>query len=741
MAFQNRHLKRLVFRVLPILAAIFVILTSLVLVSNVGQDTGGFGQHYLWVLVLTGLALLLMFIAIVHRGLTLLRRVRNEEPGSRLSARWVRNFIALSLPPALVVYFFAAYFLTRTVDSWFDVQVESALADSLELGQEFLDNRTLEVRNQMRRLAQEIEGLDEDPDLLRRALLSRVSASGPMELSVLESDGRVVSTANIDALSGLPDRPGDYALLQAVERGEYAAAEPVPGGGLHIRVIQLLPAASPGRPGFLLQAIYPLPARITALAGSIEQEYYRYQNVSYLRNSLKQSFILILSLVLGLTVLLAILAALTASRRMVSPISRLAEATRKVAAGDLAHAVEIDTRDDLEFLARSFNDMTRALLQSNEEAESGRARLQAQGEYLETVLGGLSAGVLTLDADGRVVRVNRAAEQILRLPPGYPVGRRLDDITNLVPFLEPFTETVRRHNDRGRAEWQAEIRLQRTGAPLILLVRGSRLAGIEPDDGGHVVVFDDVTILNQAQRDAAWAEVARRLAHEVKNPLTPIRLAAERLRMKLMDKLEAADGKMLDRATSTIVSQVDALRTLVDAFGDYASEPELNRTELRLDLLVEDVVALYEEGDPSLKISLDLCPGPAGLAADSGQLRQLLHNLIRNATEAAGPGEQADILISSAVIGQDGKSWLQLDIRDHGPGFPETVLEKPFEPYVTHKSSGSGLGLAICRKIVGDHDGRISISNPEDGGAQATVFLPLQAALGPGESHSVTGTG
>ena len=256
-----------------------------------------------------------------------------------------------------------------------------------------------------------------------------------------------------------------------------------------------------------------------------------------------------------------------------------------------------------------------------------------------------------------------------------------------------------------------------------------------------MVVFDDVTILNQAQRDAAWAEVARRLAHEVKNPLTPIRLAAERLRMKLMDKLEAADGKMLDRATSTIVSQVDALRTLVDAFGDYASEPELNRTELRLDLLVEDVVALYEEGDPSLKISLDLCPGPAGLAADSGQLRQLLHNLIRNATEAAGPGEQADILISSAVIGQDGKSWLQLDIRDHGPGFPETVLEKPFEPYVTHKSSGSGLGLAICRKIVGDHDGRISISNPEDGGAQATVFLPLQAALGPGETHSVTGTG
>ncbi len=726
MAVRNTRLKKVLFRVLPIIAVVAVILTSLVLVSNVEQDANGFGRHYIWVLVLTGLALLLLLLTILHRGLSLVRKIRNEEPGARLSARWVRNFLMLSLPPALIVYFFSAYFLTRTVDSWFDVEVEAALADSLELGQEFLDNRTLEVRNQMRRLGQDITGLEEDPDLLRGALLDRVSASGPTELSVLTLGGRVVSTANFDALSSLPERPGDYALLQAQERGEYAAAEPT-GDGLRIRIIQRLPPASPGRPDLLLQAIYPLPDRISALTASIQQEYRRYQNVSYLRNSLKQSFILILSLVLLLTVLLAILAALTASRRMVSPISSLADATRKVASGDLEHAVEIKTRDELGFLALSFNDMTQALLEASEAAESGRARLQAQGEYLETVLGSLSAGVLTLDPSGGIVRANKAAEQILRLSPGDPVGRPLGELAELSPLLEPFASTVQRQVDRGRAEWQREIRLQGTGAPLVLLIRGSRLPSLDEGDGGHVVVFDDVTILNQAQRDAAWAEVARRLAHEVKNPLTPIRLAAERLRMKLMDKLEAADGTILDRAASTIVSQVDALRDLVDAFGDYASEPDLNRTELQLDNLVEDVVALYVEGDPALRIRLDLCPGPAGLAADSGQIRQLLHNLIRNAREAAPPGGQADIAITTREVERDGRPWLLLEISDQGPGFPDTVLDKPFEPYVTHKKNGSGLGLAICRKIVADHDGRIAIANAEEGGAKASILLPLKA--------------
>jgi PAS domain S-box-containing protein len=728
MAVRYQRLRKILFRVVPVLAALAAFLISLLLVSDLDQDAGGDGWHYMWVLIVTGLALLVLLAMITYRVISLVRKVRHGAPGARLSARWVRNFLALSLPPALIVYFFSAYFLTRTVDSWFDVQVEAALADSLALGQQFLDTRTLEVRNQLRRLGLEVEGLDDDPDLLRRALLNRISASGPTELSVLQQNGRIMATANFDALADLPDRPGDYALLQAQQRGEYAAAEPSPGGGLQIRVIQALPSVTPAQPDLLLQAIFPLPENITALTGSIEQEYYRYQNVSYLRNSLKQSFLLILSLVLLLTIFLAILAALNTARRMVSPISRLAQATRKVAGGDLGQAVEIRTRDELGFLARSFNDMTQALLQASEEAESGRARLEAQGKYLETVLGSLSAGVLTLGHDDRIVRVNRAAEQILGLPAGYALERPLADIAAVAPYLDPFAQLIRDQSGRSRSGWQRELRLHRAAAPLVLLVRGSRLTGPDGDERGQVIVFDDVTVLNQAQRDAAWSEVARRLAHEVKNPLTPIRLAAERLRLKLLDRLDTADGAMLQRSTQTIISQVEALRTMVDAFGEYANEPDLSLSPLRLDQLVEDVVTLYRQGNPDLDIELALCPGPEGLNADAGRVRQLLHNLIRNASEAGPPGEGASILIATRLLDANGRASVELQVADRGPGFPEAVLAKPFEPYVTSKPNGSGLGLAICRKIVEEHDGRISIENRPGGGARAMVVLPLGGA-------------
>lgn len=726
MALQNQRLKRALFRVFPILAALIVLLVSLVLVSDVQQEGSDANRSYLWVLVLTVLALAILVLSIISRVASLLRKVRREEPGARLAARWVRNFLVFSLPPALIVYFFSAYFLTRTIDNWFDVEVEAALQDSLQLGQAFLDQRTLDARNQALELADGLP-LDGDNDEIRDYLLDNVSASGPMELSLLAGTGNPVATASFDPLGGLPERPGDYALLQGLERGEYAAAEPTAGGGLMVRVLQRLPSPAPGEE-YLLQAIYPLPGSITALTSSIEAEYFRYRNVAFLRDSLKQSFLLILTLVLLLTVLLAILAALSAARRMVTPLSDLALATRRVAAGDLAQAVETRTRDEIGFLSASFNDMSRALVEASEAAEEGRARLQAQGEYLETVLGSLSAGVLTLDPEGVLVRVNAAAEIILGLESNLAHGQPLDELAGSFAHLQPLAELIGRHVRRGHKDWQEEVRLERGERSLVLLARGSELPGSEYLAGGHVVVFDDVTVLNQAQRDAAWAEVARRLAHEVKNPLTPIRLAAERLRMKLMDKLEARDADMLDRSANTIVAQVEALRRLVDAFGDYAREPDMERAPLRLDELVREVVHLYQPADPTLRIDLDLCEGPPGLEADAGQLRQLLHNLIRNAKEAATAGAPARVRISTAVTREQGAPWLQLDVLDDGPGFPEDVLAKPFEPYVTHKPQGSGLGLAICRKIVVDHDGGIEISNPPEGGALARVRLPLRPA-------------
>ncbi len=560
---------------------------------------------------------------------------------------------------------------------------------------------------------------------MRRTLLRNVSSAGPLELSVLANDGHLITSANFNMMADLPERPGDYALLQALQGGEYAAAEPAEDGVLRIRIIQRLPNIRPGSPGYLLQAIFPLPESITALTEEIQTEYRRYQNISYLRNALKQSFILILSLVLLLTILLAILAALNVARRMVTPISKLALATREVAAGDLKHEVQAGDRDELGFLVQSFNEMTEALTAASEEAERSRAQLQSQSEYLETVLGSLTAGVLTLDQERMVVTANSAAEEVLNLPDNFFAGRSLTELVEQAPFLKPLTDLLERQMGRGPAEWQRELRMQVNGQTLILLVRGSRLGKKDSLQQGTVVVFDDVTVLNQAQREAAWAEVARRLAHEVKNPLTPIRLAAERLRMKLMDKLSSDDGAMLERSTATIVSQVEALRALVDAFGDYARDPQLERESVVLDVLIRDVVALYQHSDQRVEFKLDLMPGPPGLMADSGQLRQLLHNLIGNSCEAVSAGEHAEISIHTCINDKGGNRWLEVEVSDQGPGYPQPVLDKPFEPYVTFKAGGSGLGLAICRKIVHDHDGRIAISNLESGGASTVVSLPM----------------
>jgi nitrogen fixation/metabolism regulation signal transduction histidine kinase len=740
---SRKRTRRLLFRTLPLVALLTALLIALLLVGGVQRDTGEasdylLGDQYLRVLLVTLLAVGILLWSIAYRLLTLLRHVRSGTPGARLSVRWVRHFLALSLPPALIVFFFSAWFLTSTIDSWFDVRVEAALADSLSLGQRFLDNRTLEVRNQAREIIDELSVLQEDGEMLRQALLERVRAAGPTELSVMETDGTLVATADIDALSGLPQRPNDFALLQASQQGEYAAAEPTADGSLRIRVIQLMPVQFPGASGRFLQAIYPLPPEVTTLAGSIEQEYYRYQNVSYLRQSLKQSFLLILSLVLLLTVLLAILLALSSARRMVSPLSMLSEATRQVAAGDFGREVAAGSRDEIGFLVESFNQMTQALRSASQEAEESRAELQAQTEFLHTVLANLSSGVLTLDHENRIITANERCVQILGLPRDLAAGmdsqdaegKGLESLSGMAPFLAPFVATIRTQASRGRGAWQQEIRLACPESPLVLLMRGTRLPLLAPPGNGNlfgqVVVFDDVTVLNQAQREAAWAEVARRLAHEVKNPLTPIRLAAERLSMKLADKLESDERALLERASATIIAQVEALGRLVDAFGDYAQEPRLTLESLQLDELLRDVVALYQQGDADLQFVLDLCPGPAGLAADGGRLRQMLHNLIRNAQEA-GEGQAVSISLRSHVVEDRGGSWLRLEMRDDGPGFPSAVLRDPFEPYVTSKKHGSGLGLAICRKIVSEHEGRISIANGETGGAWIEILLPLNA--------------
>jgi nitrogen fixation/metabolism regulation signal transduction histidine kinase len=717
---------RRLLRAIPLAAVLIILLSSLYLVSSVEQEATQLGRLAMWIIVSTGISVLILLAVIIGRMVKLVERLRVGEVGARLTARLVAVFVVLTLPPVVVLYLFAIQFMTDTIDGWMDVQTEQALSDSIELGQMFMDIRTREVRGQINRLAERLDLSDEDR--LFTQLLRQVSSAGPTELAVLDAGGRADMMVSIDPGRIVPDRPNDFALVQALQNQEYAAAEPTEDG-IQIRVLRRIGATMLGGEPFVLQAIYPLPGEFSHLAGNIEQAYFRYQNVTYLRDRLQQSLILILSLVLLLTVLLAMLLAFNAARRLTQPIRELAEATEEIAAGRFPGDLAVTTRDELGFLVGSFNTMTRELATS-------RSELEAQRRYLEIVLGRLSAGVLAIDEDGRISAFNDSAVNILGLDAEQVRGQRVEALGKARPDLEPlFTMIAERFAAPG-AEWRREIKLGTPERPLVLVCRGSDLPA---ETGGHVVVFDDVTVLDQAQREAAWGEVARRLAHEVKNPLTPIQLAAERLAYKLEPGLPEDQKELLGKATGTIRAQVDALKRLVDSFGDYARPTGLNIESIEPGKLVGEVVDLYVSGNLPVHFEINVADDVGTIKADAGRLRQVLLNLVRNAQEAH-PDGRPNICVKIYPAGRDdgrdarhdnrhdhrhdNQEGVVISLHDDGPGFAREVLERIFEPYVTTKPRGSGLGLAIVRRTIDEHGGDIDVSNPPDGGAEVRIWLP-----------------
>jgi len=703
---------RRLLRALPLLSVLAVLLSALYLVSSVEQESTQLGRMALWVFILTALALAGLVIVILGRLIRLLQRLRRGEPGARLTARLVAVFIGLALPPVVILYLFSLEFLDETVEGWLDVQVESALSDSIELGQLFIDLRTREVSDQLSALARRIEPEDEADTFDR--FLSEVSAAGPIELSVLDASGRSTVFVHIDPSQLIADRPSSFALGQALEEGQFAAAERR-DDRFSVRAIVRLEGRGFGASRYLLQGIYPLPEEFSGLADGIEASYYRYLNVSFLRERLQQSLVLILTLVLLLTALLAMLIAFNAARRLSQPIRDLAEATTEVAAGRFPDQLTVGSRDELGFLVGSFNEMTREL-------SASRQALEAQRRYLEIVLGRLSAGVLAVDGEGRISALNESAERILDLSgrQGQSLARVRAERPDLAGLLDLLIE------GRGAAggDWRQEIQLGRPDQPLVLVGRGSDLP---TEIGGQVVVFDDVTVLDQAQREAAWAEVARRLAHEVKNPLTPIQLAAERLQYKLDPVLEETDRTLLDRATTTIRAQVDTLKRLVDAFGDYAQPVRLKLEPVDLPALIREVADLYASGGQPVEFRLEVADETPPVMADQASLRRVLLNLVRNAQEAQPDGR---LVLSTALTTEATGSGCTVlwRLADNGPGFAPELIDRIFEPYVTSKSRGTGLGLAIVKRIIEEHGGTIELGNIEGG---AEVRIRLQAADGP----------
>jgi PAS domain S-box-containing protein len=706
-------------RVLPALAVGALLVASLKLAEDAAADSARFAAHYRWVLGAAFVALAILVVTIGLRLWRLRADVQRGESGARLNRRLLRLLILLAVPASIVVYGFALRFLDATIDNWFNLRLEQALDDALELGRVVVDERLHVAENAGAKVAQELSA--DPPDAAQANLDDVIESIGAIQLSVLGADGRVQASASSDPRYLDPPIPDGSLLLRVQGDRRYAAAEPF-GDTLMLRVLLPIPHAdaAPASQERLLQGLFPLPARLQPLTTRIERASFDFQRLKFLRGSLKLTFALILTFVLLLSVLVVVLAAFGVARRLVAPVGRLAAATRAIGAGRYDTPLPVPSDDELGFLVTSFAQMTRELEFAGARAQDSARETEQQRAWLEAVLERLSAGVLGFDRDGRVRVANRAADEILGVDFEQYLGASADEIGEQHADLAAFTGPLARHLRADVREWREEIVLDTAEGRRSLMVRGTAL----PEQAGYVAVFDDLTVLNRAQRDAAWGEVARRLAHEVKNPLTPIQLAAERLRRRFLGRLSPEEGELIERATHTIVSQVEALKTMVNAFGDYARPPQLATRPIALHALVGEVLDLYEN-DQRLSLARQLADGEPRVRVDAVRLRQALHNLIKNALEAIGEAHKPQLQVATRVLHEDREAWVELSVADNGPGLPTDFGERWFEPYTSSKARGTGIGLAVVKKIAEEHGGSVRAENRAQGGAVFTLRLPL----------------
>ncbi|MDZ7828598.1 MAG: ATP-binding protein [Halofilum sp. (in: g-proteobacteria)] len=721
-----RVIQRLATGFWPMFALFVLLLLSLYFLAHFAEAPERLRYLFAPLLFANILGVAFILLLVVVNLWNLVQQFRRRVAGTRLTARLIAMFVLLALVPATILFAFSIKFLTSSIDSWFDTRVEQALEDSLRLSK---DSLSLYMRT-VQRLTDRMGGsLDDVPGEEAVAVLSNLNIeSTASELTLFSSSGQVLATSSDDPAQIVPSRPGSGVLLQVSQGQTYTGLDLVGQSGLHVRVVLPVGGRAPDGSGRVLQALYPVPDDLEALAGSVEQAVGHYRQLTFMRGPLKTSYIGTLTLLLFLSVLTAIWAAFYAARRIMLPIHNLAEGTRAVAEGNYATRLPPSGRDELGFLVQSFNEMTRRLSHARDQARNSRVQVESQRAYLEAVLERISTGVVTLDDRGILHTANEAASRILGMALSPRTGRTLAAIAAEHPRIEPFEQVVMPHVAQGGGEWQDEFELAGNGlARKMVVCRGARLPDREDLAGGWVVVFDDITALAQAQREAAWSEVARRLAHEIKNPLTPIQLSAERLRRKLLDRLEPDDAAVLDRSTWTIVQQVEALKSMVRAFADYAATPVADFVALDLNSVVREVVDLYA-GNRGAAVELHAAEELPRVLADRARLRQLLHNLIKNAIEAQSGRDNPRVDVRTALIGASGEERVELAVSDAGPGIPAEMLDRLFEPYMSGKPRGSGLGLAIVKKIVEEHGGSVEAVNVAEGGASVRVRLPAMTA-------------
>ena len=687
----------------------------LYLLSSNSVNTEVFSVNYYSLLGLMGLLAAGLVGLVGYQIWHLREKLKNKVFGAKLTVRLVLFFTLIAVLPGILVYAVSVNFLSKSIESWFDVRVEKALEGGLNLGKSSLDNSLKELTKKTQFIALLLS--EKNPVQFQSALNQLIDEGAAQETAIFDGAGKMLAFAAVDDVL-LPDIPGDKLMQQVREKGQYAAIEERQNKSMSLRVLVLVNTNSYSRQNYVLQFNQAVPKQVEVDAETVQSVYRDYQELTLSRVGLKRLYGITLTLSLLVVLLTAISVAFFISERLGSSLEALAEGTRAVAQGDFTGQHPIRSSDELGALTGLFNQMTHQLADAKRASEQQQREVESAKGYLESVLTHLSSGVLALDGEFRLRSVNTSAAQILGAPllemQRMPLHQIAEKYGLLTSFCQAITEAFA---DVNNGEWQRQIeRLSKNGTQ-ILLMRGTRLpAGAE---AGFVVVFDDISHLLQAERQSAWGEVARRLAHEIKNPLTPIQLSAERLQYKLNDKLGEADARLLQRATQTIVSQVAAMKNMVSDFADYARGPVLKLTRLNLHRLIKEVLGLYEAN--AVPITLHLEAGRADINGDATRLRQVLHNLLQNAQDALVGTSSPHIILSSEMV--DGEIHLQ--VRDNGTGFSENALSRVFEPYMTTKTKGTGLGLAIVKKIIEEHGGHIGVENHVKGGACVNISLPL----------------
>ncbi|MEN9384955.1 MAG: hypothetical protein RL323_2098 [Pseudomonadota bacterium] len=690
----------------------------------------------------------LLLVVILWLIVRLWRRLRLRKFGSRLLLKLAAIFGVVGLVPGVLIYTVSYQFVSRSIESWFDVRVESALNAGLSLGRTTLDTLAEDVANKTRAAAMAMSTSgDTSPGVMLERWREQMDAS---DVVLWTGNGQAVASAGASRFKLTPVRPSTAELrnarsqkvVWAIEGLEAVLAEDVrppsegTSGPARIRALAWVPATNYSLQGEVryLQVIAPLPAALVADALAIQQAHREYQERALAREGLRRMYIGTLTLALFLAVVGAVLLAAVLGNQLVKPLLVLAEGMREVARGDLTPKTALPAGDELAGLTRTFAHMTQELSEARTAVQQSMGQVDAARNNLQTLLDNLTAGVVVLDADNRVLSANPGATRVLRCPVAAYAGQSLAEVPGLDTFAagvqEQFDGFVadQAHHDGGH--WQQSFELTATsvapagfavdsGNVVSLIARGALLP-----NGDRLLVFDDVSEVMSAQRARAWGEVARRLAHEIKNPLTPIQLSAERLAMKLDGKLLQADQTILNKSVKTIVDQVDSMKRLVNEFRDYARLPAAQLALVDLNALVRDIAVLYENA--VVEVALDLAEGLPSVQADPQQVRQVLHNLVQNAQDAT-PAGAGPVLLQTRL--SDSGRWVRLRVLDHGPGFSPAILRRAFEPYVTTKAKGTGLGLAVVKKIMDEHGGRIEIGQHTAGdqtlGAQVSLSFKV----------------